>query len=481
LAFVVENPSALKVMRIDVDESLPVVLATNVGLAGGAWGPDGYIYLDGLKSSLVRVPETGGATEELRITDSAGVEHEINMPHPLPGGRALLVTVHRSQRLESWFVGVVDLTTMKVRSLMPGIAGYYLAPGRLLTVTLQGDLSLVPFDVSTMTVTGASTVLARGINLTDPWGVDLGVGNDALAYASAQAAKDSLQFGWVGVDGSFEPISSGWVDWLSSGALSPDGTRIAYTVRNAQGGDIWIRQLGNGATTRLSLGNQRSYRPAWSRDGKTVYYSRLTDSGHVLVSRPADASRGETVHARGSNYIYGARESVDSSTLVYANWDDTTLYDLWMLQAGDTAPKPLLVTGHSEFFPSLSPDGKWMTFTSDESGSNRVYVRPFPNVQETVWQVSEASGDFAQWSADGREIYYRSGGTIEAVEVVTAPTFALGAHRKVARLDRMAADPFTWGMRKDGRVLVLRWVSALPNLKIVVTQNLSAELAPLKQ
>ena len=481
LAFTLDNPSVLKVMRLDVDESRPVDLATNVGLAGGSWGADGFLYLDGLGTSLVRVPETGGGVEQLRITDSTGVDYELTMPYALPGGRGLIVTMHRSQRLEDWVIGVVDLSTMKVRGLFPGVAGFYLVPGRLLTVTVEGELSVVPFDVNTMTVTGASTVFARGINLTDPWGVDLGLAGNALAYASAPVTRDSLQFGWIGAEGSFEPLSNRWVDWLDSGVLSPDGARIAYTLRSGQGGDIWVRHLGNGALTRLSLGNQRSYDPVWSRDGKAVFYSRITENGHIIVSRPADASTGETVRARGPNFLYGGRESRDGSTLVYSNYDNATHFDLLMVEAGDTVPKPLLVTTHNESDASLSPDGKWLAYSSDESGSSRVYVRPFPNVQQTVWQVSGESGDFAEWSADGREIYYRSGNTIEAVEVLAGPSFAVGRSRTVARLDKAATGRWTWGVRKDGRVLVLRRVSAPPSLKIVVTQNLSGDLPLLKQ
>ena len=129
--------------------------------------------------------------------------------------------------------------------------------------------------------------------------------------------------------------------------------------------------------------------------------------------------------------------------------------------------------------PSISPDGRWIAYSSDEAGgtTEHVYVRPFPNVMETVWQVSPEAGDSPRWSPDGRELFYRTGdNTIAAAAVLPGPTFTLGRRRTVLSLSPYQSANRAWGIGNDGRLLVLKRISAPPNRKILVTQNISTEL-----
>jgi Tol biopolymer transport system component len=149
-----------------------------------------------------------------------------------------------------------------------------------------------------------------------------------------------------------------------------------------------------------------------------------------------------------------------------------------MLAQGDTVPKPLLLTPLDEAGPAISPDGRWLAFYSSDRGgtTDHIYVRPFPNVTETVWQVSSEPGLAPRWSPDGREIFYMTGNTIAAVEVLPGPTFSLGRRRTVLSLAPYQSGPWQWEVGKNGRLLVLKRVSAPRDLKILVTQNLAAEL-----
>jgi Tol biopolymer transport system component len=476
LAYALNSPSALMMMRLD--GGVPAELAKNVGLAGASWGRDGYIYIDGLSRSLLKLPETGGALSDAAIPDSAGGEEDINMPHALPNGRGVIITIHRTQQPENWMVGVLDTRTGKHRSLLPGIAGYYLASGHLLVVNAQGELSTVLFDQHSLTLTGQPMAMARGISLVDPWGVDMGVGEDVVAYATAPTTLDSLELGWSSGDGEYQPVAPGWVDAIMGAKPSPDGTRIAFEALHAGRMEIWTRRLDNGSLTRLSLGSLPAYNPTWSRDSRTVYYSVVRSNAVVLVARPADGSAGETELARSTLFVSGVTTSRDGSKLVYTHFDNVTFSDLMMLAAGDTASTPLLKTPHGEHSPSISPDGRWLAYASNEGGlTDHIYVRPFPNIMETVWQVSPEEGSVPRWSADGREIFYVAGdNTIAAVEVLAGPTFALGRRRRVLSMGPYQTGRGDWGVGKDGRVLVLKRVSAPPDLKILVTQNLSAEL-----
>jgi len=476
LAYVLDSPSALMVIRLD--GGLPVELAKSVGLAGGSWGRDGFIYLDGLGRTLLKLPETGGTLTDAATPDTLSGEEEINMPHALPNGRGVIVTIHRSLQPESWLVGVVDTRTGKHRQLLPGVAGYFLASGHLLVVSARGELSLVGFDQNRLELTGEPSLLARGINV-DFWRVDMGVGNDVVAYAQASSARDSLELGWATGNGTYQPVVPGWIDAINAATPSPDGSRIAFTVWDGTRYAIWIRRLDNGSLSRLSLGSADAFAPTWSRDGRTLYYSVAREKGLHLVSRPADGSAGETKLATSLLFLSGVTSGLGGSPLVYSEFNNESLHNLMMLVPGDSVPKPLLSTPQDEDNPIISPDGRWIAFSSDEAGGNteHVYVRPFPNVMETVWQVSPEAGSSPRWSPDGREILYLTGNnTIDAVEVLPGPTFALGRRRTVASMGPYESRHRAWGVAKDGRLLVLKRLSAPPDLKIVVTQNISAEL-----
>ncbi len=476
IAYTLDSPSALMMVRLD--GGVPIELAKNVGLAGGSWSMDGYIYIDGLGTALLKVPETGGALSEAVVPDSAAGEGEINMPYALPNGRGVIITIHRTTQPESWMVGVLDTRTGKHKSLLPGMAGYYIASGHLLVVNAQGELSAVPFDQKSHTISGQPVALARDINTVDPWEVDMGVGEDVVAYASASSAKDSLQLGWASGDGKFEPVAEGWVDAISSASPSPDGTRIAFTVLNAGRPEVWTRRLDNGSLTRLSIGSLPAYYPTWSRNSRTVYYTVVRPQRMELVSRPSDGSAGETTLASSTVFLARVSASLDGSRLVYGEFNNSTFNNVMMVVAGDTVPKPLLTTTNEEMSPTISPDGRWMAFSSNEGGpAEHVYVRPFPNVTETVWQVSPEVGTSPRWSPDGREILYMTGdNTIAAVEVLPGQTFALGRRRTVLSMAPYQTHRAAWGVGKDGRVLVLKRLSAPPDLKIVVIQNIAGEL-----
>jgi hypothetical protein len=246
-----DAPSVL--MSIRLDGGLPTELARSVGLAGGSWSRDGYIYVDGLGRTLLRIPESGGAAADAATPDSASGEEEINMPFALPNGRGVIVTIHRSYQSDSWMVGVLDTRTGKHRQLMPGVAGYYLSSGHLLVVNTQGELSAVPFDQNSLEITGDPTVIDRNINIAG-WRVDMGAGEDVVAYALESTAQDSLELGWTTGDASYQPVAPGWVDAITSFSPSPDGKSIAFSVARERP-EVWIRRLDNGALTRLSLGS----------------------------------------------------------------------------------------------------------------------------------------------------------------------------------------------------------------------------------
>ena len=475
LGYSLDAPSVL--MKIRLDGGLPTELTKSVGLAGASWGRDGYIYIDGLGRTLLRISESGGAATDAAVPDSAAGEEEINMPFALPNGRGVIVTIHRSFQAESWMVGVLDTKTGKHRQLLPGVAGYYVSSGHLLIVSPAGELSAVPFDQDRLELAGDPVVIARNVH-RDGWRVDMGVGEDVVAYAQESATPDSLELGWTTGDGNYQPVAPGWVDAITTFSLSPDGNSIAF-ANERQRSEVWVRRFANGALTRLSIGSGFAGVPTWSRDSRTVYYTAVRDKWLEVVSRLADGSAGETSLARSSLFIARVTSALDESRLVYSEFNNESFSNLMMLVQGDTAPKPLLATPLDEAGPEISPDGRWLAYSSNETSAttDHIYVRPFPGVTETVWQVSPEAGYAPHWSPDGREIFYMtSANTIAAVEVLPGPTFSLGRRRTALSLAPYQSGPWQWDVGKDRRLLVLKRLSAPPDLKIVVVQNIAGEL-----
>jgi Tol biopolymer transport system component len=233
--------------------------------------------------------------------------------------------------------------------------------------------------------------------------------------------------------------------------ISPDGTKVALTVSSSFGTkrDIWTLDLGRETITRLTF-NETSRDPLWTPDGKRIAFVSGDITKSVLYWKAADGT--------------GEDERLSSEQLPQAPWswsrDAKTLllieatsslgiktYIGALSMEGDHTRKPLLQEKHNEGYPKISPDGRWMAYTSEESGKSEVYVRPFPVVNKGKWQVSTSGGSDPLWSLDGRELFYRNGDSVMVVAVQTETTFKPG---KIEALFNGKYDS-SWDISHDGK------------------------------
>ncbi len=442
LAFVT---SAAELKTIALDGAAPVTVADTLINGGGtAWGPNGMLYSSGIgravgvggPAGLVRVPVAGGVPEQFTTMDSSRREFAHLNPAILPGGKALVFTIwYGPTRATDADIAVADLATGAHRVLLRGVRAKYLPTGHLLVVRSDGGMVVVPFDVGRLEVTGAPVPVATGVAVRNGYAVDLDVADDGtLVYYAGEprGVREKVEPVWVTRGGQATPVDSGWTferPFNGGVSLSPDGTRLAVAIAGEPWPDIWVKQLDRGPLTRLSFEPYLKNRPVWTPDGASVTY--LTDPGNndaLIVSRRADGSGGLDTLA-GSRHLFAeVLWTPDGKMLVVR----TTIpsRDIRTFRPGvDTAAVPLLANqGYDERAPTLSPDGRWMAYESNESGRDEIYVRPFPNVEAGRWQVSTQGASEPRWSRDGREIFFRSAEEVmTAVPVTTTPAFSVGA------------------------------------------------------
>jgi Tol biopolymer transport system component len=212
--------------------------------------------------------------------------------------------------------------------------------------------------------------------------------------------------------------------------ISPDGTKIALAIGPAGNHDIWVWDLDRENMSKLTFYEDDDYFFLWTPDGERIVFFSARENGGIY-SKAANLTGGvEKLFASESeelNLPYSW--SGDGSTLVIQDLVIPTLStDIATLSLeGDREKKPLLHEKHQEFNPQVSPDGRWMAYSSDESGQDEIYVRPFPDVDSGGQRmVSGSGGNSPLWSPDGKELYYRNGEATMAVPVETEPTFNPG-------------------------------------------------------
>jgi len=273
---------------------------------------------------------------------------------------------------------------------------------------------------------------------------------------------------WVTRDGRATPVDSGWTFVPSPNAgirLSPDGRSLAIAVQSGGTEEVWIKHLEHGPFARLTLEGS-SERPEWSPDGRYVYYMGAKDAAHSdLRRRRADGTGTFEIIATLSRAIWEVQPTRDTTRLIVRLGVPPTrdIYLLDRTKQGDSAITPLVADNrYEETDIGLSPDGRWLVYTSTELGRSEVYVRPFPDVNAGRWQISGEGGTEPHWARNGRELFYRRGdGALVSVAVGSGPSFDAGAQRVLFQAGDYVGNTATadYDITDDGRrFLFIRYV-----------------------
>ena len=384
------------------------------------WESDGTI-LYGQEDGIWRVPDAGG-TPELLIPTEEG--ERVHGPQMLPGGEWVLFTFRPAGTL-AWNeaqIVVESLTTRERETLITGARdARYLATGHLV-YGLNGVILAVPFDAGNRQLTGGPVSLidgvleALGINNSGAMHFAL-ADNGSLVYVpDAAGGSGAVSLTWVDLDGNEEAISAP-PRVYDHPRVSPDGTRVAVDIDDGDNIDVWIWDLERETLTQLTFDEGIDDFPLWTPDSARVVFGSTRDAGGLFWKAADGSGTVERLKdGRARPYAWTA-----DGRLVF----DQVPGDIGMLSMeGERTVEMVLDTAATESAPTVSPDGRWLAYDSNETGTPLIYVKPFPNIDDDPRRVSPEIGVRPAWSPDGRELFYRRGADLMVAQVETEPTFS---------------------------------------------------------
>ncbi|HYV98035.1 MAG TPA: protein kinase [Gemmatimonadaceae bacterium] len=456
-----------------------------IAVTGGTWTPipeipagsnvvfgaDGTAWWSVSRNGGVHRLRPGGKDELAFPPDANGIASF--MQQILPGGRTALVVAGKSSTLTGR-PAVMDLATGATTVVIdrPIVEVRYV-PGYLVYATQDNGLHAIAFDPGTRKTSGDAVVIAT----------DVAQSGGSLSQFAVSLNGNLVYLPTLGGELILLDRSGGERALLTkrnvhSPRFSLDGNRIAYDDAGADNRDVWIYDLTQGQTTRVTFDGD-GHDPVWTRDGTAIAYTSLRSGKFGLYLAHPGREKPDSLRSL-PEFGYTGTWMIDGTTLlsVGASADATTSTDILTASTGDAKPvEKFIATPYAESAPTISRDGKWLAYTSDQSGVVEVYVRPATRDGASV-AVSVGGGAEPVWSRDGRELFYRGlNGTkpeinAAAMEFDPAPRVSKRTRLfSAAGLD-ISAQHANFDVSADGKSFVA--VRRSPASYLVVIQNLPA-------
>jgi Tol biopolymer transport system component len=415
--------------KISASGGPPQDLGPVSDFSGGSWNQDGVIVF-GSSKGLFRLAAEGGTPEPITALESSEIGHF--WPSFLPDGRHYLYTVWSTDASERAIYAGVLGAKERTRILAVESNAVYSNTGHLLFHRGKAVYAQ-SFDPEALTLSGEPFRVADEVSFDDGDGRGHFAASQSgpLAYFENRAAgaavgpqSDAAEWhlAWAGRTGQVieRPGPTGNYRGVD---VSPDAKRIAVHRHEPTGGDIWIVEP-SGSETRLTWdAAQHNSSPVWSPDGRDIVFSSLRNGKTGLYTKRSDGSSAEELLVESELPKAPMAWSPDGKSIVFWVQDPKTKSDLWLVSLADKKAAPLLSSAFNETHAQISPDGKWIAYTSDSVGKRReIHVQPFP-AGAGHWQISDAGGDWPRWQKDGKALFYHSIGPIAAPQTPGNPAF----------------------------------------------------------
>jgi eukaryotic-like serine/threonine-protein kinase len=449
-----------KLKKISVSGGAALTLGDATFPHGASWGSHGVIvFAPSIGSSLNQVSD-GGGTPQLLTRLKKGETNQ-RWPEFLPDGKAVLFTGAATNA--SWTNSELvaqSVGTGERRDLIQG-ATYprYAASGNLVYAQ-GGGLMAVPFDPQRLAITGAAVPFVESVLQSPSSGAAQYSfsATGSLVYIPGGIQADQRRLVWVARNGAEQPVAAPAHAYVYP-RLSPDGQRVGVGITEEET-QIWLYDFSRETMTRSTYEGHVNLNAVWTPDGKWIAIQSNREGPLNIFWQRADGSGGLEHLITSENNNFPMSWSPDGQFLAFAEINPTTGYDIWVLRMSDRKPEPFLRTPFNESAPRFSPDGRWLAYISDESGRFEIYVQPFPG-PGGKWQISTEGGREPVWNRNGRELFYRSGDKMMAVDIATQSGFSAGTPRMLfeGRYNPAAGTTPNYDVSLDGQ----RFLMIKPN------------------
>ncbi|MBK5294619.1 MAG: PD40 domain-containing protein, partial [Acidobacteriia bacterium] len=403
IAFVADG----KLKKVQVEGGAAMTLCEAANTVGIAWGEDGNLIaaLD-IRSGLSLIPSAGGPPKPFTTLTQGELTHR--WPQILPGGKAVLFISSARGSYDEAVIEVVSVPDGRRKKLHQGASWSRYVPSGHLLYLYKNTLFAMPFDLGRLEPTGAASpvveeVASRGIS-----GAALfDVSPEGTAVYQGGGAEDNLvTIQWMDQAGKTEPLQAKPGLYFLP-RFSPDGKRIALILTQGGDTDVWAYDWQRDTMTRLTFDPGSESFPVWTPDGTHLFYRN--SSGSISWVRSDGATKPVELIIASKERQIPYSIAPDGKHLAF-----TQAGDIWTvpLEGGSGQPragKPeaFLKTTFLEEYPAFSPDGKWLAYSSNETGGREIFVRAFPD-SGGKWMISNNGGTTAVWSRSGRDLYYRT-------------------------------------------------------------------------
>jgi Tol biopolymer transport system component len=442
-----------KLQKVGLTGAPPQTICDVPSGADGSWGSGGVILFDGRQGDPIRRVSASGGVPVAAVKSSSG--GTVAWPFFFPDGRHFLYFASGGQDKGHIMAGSLDAKVKPKELVASDSLGWYAPPGFLLYVKNE-TLVAVPFDASDLKVTGEPVPVADNVNPISTGLASFSASdNGTLVYGASESSENRI----VWLDRAGKEISEvGKPLGVNTCALSPDGTRLAMSIRDAKSGrsDIWIRDLERGVTSRLTFDPKDEFAPVWSKDGKSVIFASDRGGTNGIYEKSASGTGPTKKIWTSQDRIIPGGLSPDGRFLAVNRWAQGTVQTWILPMAGSKKPYAFLHASFQEGMPVFSPDGHYMAYVSNETGRFEIYVRRFPG-PSGKWQVSAEGGIDPQWSADGRTIYFRSlNSKLMAAPVTPGAGFQAGVPKALFTAEFTAGTGVDqYQVSRDGKKILL--------------------------
>jgi len=452
---------------------------------GGTWNQDGLIiFAPNIAQPLFQVAATGGSPVPITQLDASRQEITHRWPQFLPDGKHYLFFVRAEPSATGLYVGKLgSVERQKVLSISTN--ALYAPPGYLLFG--RGDaLMAQPFDVGRMEIRGEPMAMPDDVSfVAAPNFLNFSVSQTGLLVFSSGTVEVERQLAWYDRQGKLlsrlgSPEYSTWPQ------ISPDGKKLAIRLVTPPGGvDVWVYDLSRGVHMRVSFSAVPGSGLVWSPNGKQLAFahsSQQTTGDHMYLLNPdgtgkEDALEQPIIESLGN---YPSSWSPDGHILLFDHQDKAGRFSIWALPfSGDRKAFAFVESKFNSQMGKFSPDGHWVAYVSSDSGTEEVYLAPFPGPGNRI-QVSSGGGSQPLWRRDGQELFYLSPELkmMAAQLTETAGDFRVGSVRTLFTVSPIGGVPgYLYDVTPDGeRFIIAQDFEHTSTVPLTLVTNWSAEL-----